>query len=127
LFLDTLPFNAGATASPALWAGLPLLTCMGEAFAGRMGASLLRAINLPELITTDEQSYESLAVDLAQNPERLQNLREKLDRNRITAPLFDTPRFTRNLEAAYSAMLSRHQAGLPPDHIHVHSAASANK
>jgi predicted O-linked N-acetylglucosamine transferase (SPINDLY family) len=119
LFLDTLPFNAGATASPALWAGLPVLTCMGETFAGRMGASLLRAIDLPELITTTPADYENLAIELALDPERLQSIREKLDRNRLTAPLFDTPRFTRNLEAAYSAIHARHHAGLPPDHIHV--------
>jgi predicted O-linked N-acetylglucosamine transferase (SPINDLY family) len=119
LFLDTLPFNAGATASPALWAGLPLLTCMGETFAGRMGASLLCAIDLPELIATSEQAYENLAISLALNPARLQNIRDQLDRNRLSAPLFDTARFTRNLEAAYTAMQSRYHAGLPPDHIHI--------
>ena len=119
LFLDTLPFNAGATASPALWGGLPVLTCIGETFAGRMGASLLRAIGLPELVTETEAAYEALAVELALNPERLRDLRERLDRNRLTTPLFDTPRFTRNLEAAYSAMLQRYYAGLPPGHIHV--------
>ena len=119
LFLDTLPFNAGATASPALWAGLPVLTCIGETFAGRMGASLLRAIGLPELIAETEAAYETLAVELARNPERLRRLREKLDRNRLTTPLFDTARFTRNLEAACSAMVQRYQAGLPPGHIHI--------
>jgi predicted O-linked N-acetylglucosamine transferase (SPINDLY family) len=119
LFLDTLPFNAGATASPALWSGLPVLTCIGETFAGRMGASLLRAIDLPELITETEAAYESLAVELALNPARLRALREKLDRNRLTTPLFDTERFTRNLEAAYAAMLQRYYAGLPPNHIHI--------
>jgi predicted O-linked N-acetylglucosamine transferase (SPINDLY family) len=124
LFLDTLPFNAGATASPALWAGLPVLTCMGETFAGRMGASLLRAIDLPELITTNQQDYEALAIELALNPERLRQLREGLERNRLTTPLFDTARFTRNLEAAYSAMLQRYHAGLPPGHIHVPPSAN---
>ena len=119
LFLDTLPFNAGATASPALWAGLPVLTCMGETFAGRMAASLLRAVGLPELITAMPADYESLAVELAHNPGRLASLREKLARNRTTTPLFDTARFTRNLEAAYIAMVRRYDAGEAPDHIHV--------
>jgi predicted O-linked N-acetylglucosamine transferase (SPINDLY family) len=119
LFLDTLPFNAGATASPALWAGLPLLTRVGEAFASRMGASLLHAIGLPELVTTTAADYEALAVALALNPQRYRQVREKLWRNRLTAPLFDIPRFTRHLEAAYSAMYERHHAGLPPAAIHV--------
>ena len=119
LFLDTLPFNAGATASPALWAGLPVLTCMGETFAGRMGASLLRAIGLPELITANPQDYEALAVELALHPEHLRQLRERLDRNRLTTPLFDTAAFTRHLEAGYTAMVARYDAGQPPDHIHV--------
>jgi len=119
LFLDTLPFNAGATASPALWAGLPVLTCMGETFAGRMAASLLRAIGLPEMIAATPADYESLAVELALNPARLLAIRDKLARNRTTTPLFDTARFTRNLEAAYTAMVRRHDAGAAPDHIHV--------
>ena len=136
LFLDTFPFNAGATASPALWAGLPVLTCMGQTFAGRMAASLLRAMSLPEstlaeLITTSEQEYEARAIELALDPERLRQLRERLDRNRRTTPLFDTAAFTRHLEAAYTAMFARHQSNLPPDHIHIarsaHSPAAADK
>jgi predicted O-linked N-acetylglucosamine transferase (SPINDLY family) len=132
LFLDTFPFNAGATASPALWAGLPVLTCMGQTFAGRMAASLLRAMSLPEstlaeLITTSEQEYEARAIELALDPERLRQLRERLDRNRRTTPLFDTAAFTRHLEAAYTAMFARHQSNLPPDHIHVARSAQNNK
>jgi predicted O-linked N-acetylglucosamine transferase (SPINDLY family) len=119
LFLDTLPFNAGATASPSLWAGLPFLTCMGEALASRMGASLLRAMGLPELVTTTLADYEASAIALALDPQRYRQLREKLRRNRLTAPLFDIPRFTRHLEAAYDAMYERHQAGLPPAAIHI--------
>jgi predicted O-linked N-acetylglucosamine transferase (SPINDLY family) len=119
LFLDTLPFNAGATASPALWAGLPVLTRMGESFAGRMAASLLRAIDLPELVTTTDAAYETLAVDLALHPDRLYKLRQKLERNRLTTPLFDTAAFTRHLEAAYTEMHARYHANLPPDHIHI--------
>ena len=128
LFLDTFPFNAGATASPALWAGLPVLTCMGQTFAGRMAASLLRAMSLPEstlaeLIATSEQEYEARAIELALDPERLRQLRERLDRNRRTTPLFDTAAFTRHLEAVYTAMFARHQSNLPPDHIHVARSA----
>jgi predicted O-linked N-acetylglucosamine transferase (SPINDLY family) len=119
LFLDTLPFNAGATASPALWAGLPVLTRVGESFAGRMAASLLRAIDLPELITTSEAAYEALAADLALHPGRLHEIRRKLERNHLTTPLFDTAAFTRHLEAAYTAMHARYHANLPPDHIHI--------
>ena len=119
LFLDTLPCNAHTTASDALWAGLPVLTCIGEAFASRVGASLLNAIGLPELVTTHQEQYEGLAVELATHPERLGRIRQKLERNRLTAPLFDTPLFTRHIEDAYTQMYERHQAGLPPDHIHV--------
>lgn len=119
LFLDTLPFNAGATASDALWAGLPVLTCQGEAFASRMGSSLLTAIGLPELITTTPEDYESLAVDLATHPERLHAISQKLKRNRLSTPLFDTKLFTRNIECAYTKMVERYRLDLPPDHIHV--------
>jgi predicted O-linked N-acetylglucosamine transferase (SPINDLY family) len=117
LFLDTLPYNAHTTASDALWAGLPVLTQMGESFASRVGASLLRAIDLPELITTTAAEFEALALGLARDPQRLRALREKLERHRLTTPLFDTPRFTRHLEAAYAAMIARYDEGLPPDHI----------
>ena len=119
LFLDTLPYNAGATASDALWAGLPVLTRVGEAFAGRVAASLLNAIHLPELITATQQEYEALAIELATHPERLAQIRQKLADNRLTTPLFDTELFTRNIEAAYTEMYERYQADLPPGHIHV--------
>ena len=121
LFLDTLPYNAGATASDALWAGLPVLTRVGEAFAGRVAASLLNAIHLPELITATQQEYEALAIELATHPERLAQIKQKLANNRLTTPLFDTEVFTRHLEAAYSEMYERYQADLPPGHIHVQS------
>jgi protein O-GlcNAc transferase len=107
LFLDTLPFNAGAMASPALWAGLPLLTCMGETFAGRMAASLLHAVHMPELVTTTTAQYETLAVELALDSGRYHSLRQKLHRNRLTTPLFDAAVFTRHIEAAYQAMYER--------------------
>jgi protein O-GlcNAc transferase len=117
LFLDTLPYNAHTTASDALWAGLPVLTCIGETFAGRVAASLLNAIELPELITTTLETYEQMAIDLATHPEKLANIRQKLADNRLTTPLFDTKRFTKHIEAAYTAMYQRHQAGVAPDHI----------
>ena len=117
LFLDTLPYNAGVTASDALWAGLPVLTLTGETFASRVAASLLTALGVPELITSTQQQYEQLAIELASNPQRLAEIRTKIQDNRLTSPLFDTPRFARNLEAAYLRMHERYQAGLPPDHV----------
>lgn len=99
LFLDTYPFNAGTTASDALWAGLPLLTCSGPTFASRMAGSLLHAVGLPELITESFNAYEELAVALAHAPERLAQLRLKLAAQRQHCALFDSPRFVRNLEA----------------------------
>ncbi|MBY0510423.1 MAG: hypothetical protein K2P94_09740, partial [Rhodospirillaceae bacterium] len=117
LFLDTLPYNAHTTCSDALWAGVPVLTRKGAAFAGRVAASLLTAVGLPELIVATAAEYERLAVTLAADSNRLAQLRRKLAANRATAPLFDTPRFARHLEEAYARMHARHHAGLPPDHI----------
>jgi protein O-GlcNAc transferase len=114
LLLDTVPCNAHTSASDALWAGLPILTCPGEAFAARVAASLLHAVGLPELVAPTLGDYEALALALAQNPGRLAALRAKLARQLETAPLFDTDRFRRHLEAAYETMWSRHQQGLPP-------------
>ena len=119
LFLDTLPYNAHTTASDALWAGLPVLTRIGETFAGRVAASLLHAVGLPELITRTREEYERIAIDLATYPTELALIRAKLAQNRLTTPLFDTQLFTRQLESAYEAMYKRHRAGLPPDHIFV--------
>jgi predicted O-linked N-acetylglucosamine transferase (SPINDLY family) len=118
LFIDTLPYNAHTTASDALWAGLPLLTCAGRTFAGRVAASLLKAVDLPELITTTQEQYEALAVALATNPLRLDQIRQVLERNRLTAPLFDTRLFARRIEDAYAQMYERYQADLPPDHLY---------
>ena len=106
LFLDTLPYNAHATASDALWAGLPLVTQRGSAYAGRVATSLLTAAGVPELIAQTAEDYESLALALARDPARLGALREKLIANRTSAPLFDTPRLARNLEALYREMLA---------------------
>jgi predicted O-linked N-acetylglucosamine transferase (SPINDLY family) len=114
LFLDTSPYNAHTTASDALWTGLPVLTCAGDTFASRVAGSLLTAVGLPELITYSPQAYEALALRLARNPGELAGLRDKLLRNRSTAPLFDTPAFTRHLEAAYLRMWENYLAGQPP-------------
>jgi predicted O-linked N-acetylglucosamine transferase (SPINDLY family) len=114
LFLDTLPVNAGATASDALWAGLPVLTCAGRTFPGRMAGSLLRAVELPELITHSLRDYEATALRLATEPGRLREVRDRLERNRTAAPLFDTGRFRRHIEAAYTTMCDIHQRGERP-------------
>ena len=119
LFLDTLPYNAHTTASEALWAGLPVLTCTGQAFAGRVAASLLTAVDMPELITTTMEDYEALAVALAKSPVRLAALKQKLSANLPTEPLFNAMRFTRHIEEAYTRMYERHHAGLPPGHIRI--------
>jgi protein O-GlcNAc transferase len=119
LFIDTLPYNAHATASDALWAGLPVLTRRGESYAARVGASLLNAIGLPELVTTTPEQYEATAIELASNPARLAEFKDRLRRNRLTMPLFDTEQFTRHLENAYTQMYERYQADLSPEHIYV--------
>lgn len=115
LFLDTLPYNAHSTAADALWAGLPVLTCRGQAFPGRVAASLLRSVGLPELVTESLADYEALALRLTREPETLAALRTRLNVNRASAPLFDSTRFTRHLENAYRTMHERRQRGLPPE------------
>jgi len=114
LFLDTRPYNAHAIAVDALWVGLPVLTCPGNTFPGRVAASLLHAIGLPELVTGSLAEYETMAVALARNPDRLAAIRTKLAANRDHAALFDTARRTHDLEAAYQIAWERHQNGLPP-------------
>jgi predicted O-linked N-acetylglucosamine transferase (SPINDLY family) len=119
LFLDTLPCNAHTTASDALWAGLPLLTCLGETFPGRVAASLLHAIGLPELVASSLADYESMAVVFATDPGKLATIKRKLADNRLTTPLFDTARLTQQIEMAYTAIHQRQLAGLAPDHIYI--------
>ena len=119
LFLDTLPYNAGTTASDALRMGLPVLTLMGESFASRMAASLLNAVGLVELITTNQKAYESLAIELASHPKRLEAVRNKLRDKFKTSALFNPMLFTQHLESAYLAMYQRYQDDLAPDHIAV--------
>ncbi len=114
LFLDSLPSNAHTTASDALWAGLPVLTALGTTFAGRVGASLLHAAGLPEMIAADLRDYEDRALQLARQPALLAASRDRLARNRATAPLFDTDRFRRHIEAAYATMMECHLAGAEP-------------
>jgi protein O-GlcNAc transferase len=119
LFLDTLPYNGHATASDALRAGLPVLTCTGSTFAGRVGTSLLRAVGLPALITQSLPDYEALAIELAEDPEHLARIRSTLAANLATHPLFDADRFRRHIEAAYGEMQRRQLAGEPPADFHV--------
>ena len=119
LFVDTLPYNAHTTASDALWAGLPVLTLAGKSFAARVAASLLNALELSELVTATQEEYESLAVELARAPERLAELRQKLQEKRPTSLLFNTTSTARHLEDAYQQMHERSMAGLPSEHIWV--------
>jgi predicted O-linked N-acetylglucosamine transferase (SPINDLY family) len=95
------------------------LTCLGETFAGRVAASLLNAIHLPELITTTQEAYEALAIDLATHPEKMSVIKRKLAENRLTTPLFDTKLFTKHIEAAYSIMWERYQRGEQPESFSV--------
>ncbi len=117
LFLDTLPYNAHATAADALWAGLPVLTCAGQAYAARVAASLLTALGLPELIVGDWAAYEALALRLARDPQYLGALQAKLEANRRAGLLFDTQRMSRDLEQAYRLMWARKGRELAPDHL----------
>ncbi len=119
MFLDTLPCNAHTTASDALWAGLPVLTCLGHTFAGRVAGSIVRAVGLPELATESMADYEAMALKLAREPQFLAAIKARLAANRLTYPLFDTARFTRHLEAAYTVMWERHQRGDVPESFSV--------
>lgn len=119
LFLDTLPCNAHTTASDALWVGCPVLTQLGESFAARVAASLLAAIDLPELIAATPADYEERAIALATRPDLLARIKHKLCANRLTSALFDTDRYTRHLESAYQLAYARHRDGLAPEHIFV--------
>ena len=119
LFVDTFCYNAHTTASDALWVGLPVLTKLGDTFAGRVAASLLTAIGLPDLITRSPADYEELAVTLATEPSRLTDIKARLGANRLSYPLFDTRRFTRNMEIAYRQMWDIYESGRPPEHFAV--------
>jgi len=119
LFLDTLPYNAGTTASDALWVGLPVLTCIGESFASRMAASLLNAIGIPELIANSQEQYEAKAIEVATNPKKIKAIKDKLELNRLKNALFDTALFTKNIEAAYVKIYDNYQLELPMNHIYI--------
>ena len=121
LFLDTWPCNAGTTASDALSMGLPVLTYEGGSFAARIAASVLQALDMPGLITHSIEEYERRAIALARDPVRLLQLREQVEQQRRTSPLYDTAGFTRNLEAAFTTMMERHRKGLPPQDFSVAS------
>lgn len=125
LFLDTLPVNAHTTASDALWAGLPVVTCRGESFAARVASSLLHAAGLPELVTEDLEAYEALALRLATRPGELRAIRDRLAGNRLTCPLFDTEGFRRDLEQAYQQVFQRHRRGEPPSLLELQPAGEA--
>ncbi|MBT8621680.1 tetratricopeptide repeat protein [Polynucleobacter paneuropaeus] len=117
LFLDTFPYNAGTTANDALWTGLPVLTRMGSSMASRMAASLLNTLGLSELITKSAEAYEAVAIELGNNPEQIDHIREKLEKSKISSQLFNTPLFARNLEKLLQQVYERSHSGLAPDHI----------
>jgi predicted O-linked N-acetylglucosamine transferase (SPINDLY family) len=117
LFLDTVPYNAHTTASEALWVGLPVLTCLGSTFAGRVAASLLTSIGLPEQVTYSLRDYEERAFAIASDPTISASLKSKLERNRASSPLFDTKRFTRNVETLYMSMWQRYLERQPPTEL----------
>ncbi|QWD60253.1 tetratricopeptide repeat protein [Polynucleobacter sp. MWH-UH35A] len=117
LFLDTSPYNAGTTASDALWAGLPALTFLGNTFSARMGGSLLKSVGLPEMICDSQKAYEDLAIMLGLNPSRCANVKEKLAANRLCTPLFDIKTFAANLENGLSQAHEKFLNGMLPDHI----------
>ena len=119
LFIDTLPFNAHTTASDALWAGLPLLTCLGESFAARVSASLLNSIGLPELITKNLNEYEEKAIYLGKNKNEIIKLKKIISDNRLKKPLFNTELFTKNIEDAYVKAYERFIDNKPLDNIYI--------
>jgi predicted O-linked N-acetylglucosamine transferase (SPINDLY family) len=119
LGLDTFPYNGHTTTSDALWAGLPVLTKKGTNFASRVSESLLNALGIPELVATNDADFINMAVRLSQNPDELLAIRQRIHANRLMAPLFDSERSARHVEAAYRMMIERAAQGLPPDHLHV--------
>jgi protein O-GlcNAc transferase len=125
LFLDTLPYNAHTTALDALWAGVPVLTQIGRTFAGKVCASLLNAIDLTELVTHTPEEYRHRAIELAQTPAKMEWMKKKLERNRHTAPLFDTELFTKELESAYEEIYELYRRGSPPRDVRVSDLRSS--
>jgi predicted O-linked N-acetylglucosamine transferase (SPINDLY family) len=119
LFLDTAPYNAHTSASDALWAGVPVVSCPGESFASRVAGSLLNALGMPELVAASPAAYENLAAELAADAQKLASIRAKIARNAATHPLFDAPRFAKNLERAYEKMQQTYRSGALPGLIEV--------
>ena len=119
LFIDTIPYNGHATASDALWSGLPVLTRIGKSFSSRVSASLLNVLGLSELITYTEKEYEDLAIELAKNPNKLKEIKNKLEKNKTSKPLFNTKLFANNIESAYVKIYDRYLQNLPVDNIEI--------
>ena len=119
LFIDTIPYNGHATASDALWSGLPVLTRIGKSFSSRVSASLLNVLGLSELITYTEKEYEDLAIELAKNPNKLKEIKNKLEKNKTNKPLFNTKLFANNIESAYVKIYDRYLQNLPVDNIEI--------
>ena len=119
LFIDTLPYNAHTTACDGLWVGLPFLTLTGDSFASRVGASMLSAIGLPELITYTEKEYEEKAIELANNPNIIKKIKNKLEENKISKPLFNAKLFTKNVETVYKSIHKRYLNRLPTKNIEI--------
>ena len=118
LFLDTSPYNSGATASDALRMGLPVLTCVGDSFASRMAASILKSVGMPELITSTTEQYESLAIEMATNPDKLMAITTKLEQSLPMSQLYNTADFTYNLEKSYSIIYAKYQENDHADHVY---------
>ena len=119
LFIDTIPYNGHSTASDALWSGLPVLTRIGKSFSSRVSASLLNALDLSELITYTEKEYEDLALELANNPNQLKEIKNKLEKNKINKPLFNTKLFANNIESAYVKIYERYLQNLPVSNVEI--------
>ena len=117
LFIDTLPYNAHTSASDGLWVGLPFLTLAGDTFTSRVGASLLNAVDLPELITETDEDYKNLAIELGLNPKKISKIKLKLENNKLNKPLFNTKLFTKNIESAYTEIYKKHVSNLPITNI----------
>jgi predicted O-linked N-acetylglucosamine transferase (SPINDLY family) len=119
LFLDSFPHNAHATSCDALWAGLPILTRIGQGYAARVAASLLNAVGMPEMVTTTTDDFINKAICIANTPGESERLKAKLAQNLLSMPLFNTERYARNLEKAYTIMMERYQNGEAPSAINI--------
>jgi len=119
LFIDTFPYTAHTTCSDALWAGLPVITRVGNSFPSRVSASLLTAIDLPELITHTEKEFEDLAVEFANNKSKLDEIKIKLEKNKISKSLFNTKLYTKNIESSFKIIYDRYLNNLPAENIEI--------